>query len=194
LAWRAGQETADALGGEDERPPKPSDGKEYYWHPTLGWTPEELGRPKTEHSGGVLPTAQAEGASAKETNQRLEDEYSKTYTAGQIAGAVPSAPALVTKSAGKVVGKVFTGTGKAIEGAGKGLEKLAPWSASDALFNEVASGGKNLLARAGVKSAAAPVTTGAVAARGRRRHPSSPGGRQRRRQLRPDGRHPDDRP
>jgi hypothetical protein len=162
-AARAAQETADSAGSE-YRPPKPDDGKEYYWHPTLGWTPAELKYEGPEMVGGVIPTAQAEGLSQKETNRMLEGEYPNSYLAGQVMGVVPGALEGAVKAVGKTVGAAGLKTvEKVAEAAGKGLERLAPWSASNALYEEVASGGNKLLARAGLNASALPVTAGAAA-------------------------------
>jgi hypothetical protein len=99
-----------------------------------------LGKPRDEIVGG--PT---EGAkSLAESNDAVRDAHPYATAAGQVTGIVPSATSLV------------------------GLGALKPWSASNALYDVVASGGKSLAGKVGVGTGigARLATSGAAAVAG----------------------------
>lgn len=160
-AMRAAQEATDG-GAEEPRPPKPEG--DFYWHPTLGWTPGKMKASADEVVGGSLVTAAAEGGGAKLANELMEEEHPILHTLGQVQGAVPGLISGAVKGVGKLAGVASESTGKAITAAGRGLESLAPWSASNEAFDAVASGGRRVLSKLGLVEGLAPVAASALSA------------------------------
>lgn len=173
-AIRKAEETADAkgAGSDGEQPDMPrkmggagapvDDPENYERHPTLGWV-KKGSAPKDEIVGGAIGTAQAEGGGQKRVNELAAEENPKTRIAGQVTGAIPGAIPGAVKGVGKVAALASQGVGRNIAAVGRGIESLVPWSASNALFDVVASGGKSGLAKWGFKEAA-PVMTSAASA------------------------------
>ncbi len=150
---RKGLETVDAVdraaGGAPAAAPSDT---EPVVDPTTGQVMGEA--PKAAEDdvvGGVMGTVRAEHGSAKRATELLEEEYPKTYTAGQVSGVAPDLAALGLKGVGKAAGLASEAAGKSIQGLAGGIKSLAPWSASNALYDEVASGGARQLAKLGAK-------------------------------------------
>lgn len=106
-------------------------------------------------AGGI---ESATGVSPKATNRMIEEEHPIAYTAGQVVGAVPELPVAAAKFGARALGK---GASELVE---RGVRALTPWSASNALYDLVARGGQKALAKAGIKSAIAPVAVAALGA------------------------------
>lgn len=121
-------------------------------------SPEGRGPAPEGTAGGI---ASAEGAKAGEVNDMITEEHPAAYAFGQVAGI---APGLIAKGAGKAVGLVSKTAGEAAEA---GIRRLAPWSASNALFDtitEAANAGARRVAslEKGAGLALAPVAAGAA--------------------------------
>lgn len=166
---RKGLETAASMDRSVAglAPPAPPSDTEPVVDPTTGM---EMGQaPKaaeTDSVGGVMGTFRAGNGDPKQLTQMLEEEHPKTYTAGQIAGIAPDLAAGAVKGVGKGVGLASKTVGEGIQTVGRGIESLAPWSASNALYNEVASGGQKVLARLGATEGVPAVLASALAAGG----------------------------
>ena len=115
-ATRAAGEATEAPAdseGVDARPPKPTG--EHYWHPTLGWVPESLGRPQDEVVGGAMGSA----GGAREAMDLIEQDHPAAALAGRIAGALSPFGATgftfgTTARAGRALAGAEAGFGKRV--------------------------------------------------------------------------------
>jgi hypothetical protein len=164
---------ASDAGLLDNAPPKLTPEEEasgkYGYHPTLGKVPKSwvkegkaggvpVGGGNDEVVGGVAATAAKSGASTRESNDMIREEYPKARVAGQVAGIVD--PTMVAGAAGKAANLVRKGSGEAVE---KGIAELRHWNPANSLWEWVTGAytPKNVLGAAAVDVAKAGVAGGA---------------------------------
>ncbi len=163
---------ASDAGLLDNAPPKLTPEEEasgkYAYHPTLGKVPKSwvkegkaggvpVGGGNDEVVGGVSATAAKSGASTRESNDMIREEYPKARVAGQVAGIVD--PEFVASGAGKAANYVRKGSGEAVE---KGIAQLKHWNPANSLWEWVTGAytPKNVLGAAAVDVAKAGVAGG----------------------------------
>lgn len=125
--------------------------------------PSAIDAPGDTTVGGVGALRSA-GMDPHAINEAINEDSPALHTAGQVAGVVPGLIPGAVKGLGKLVGVASESTGKAIAAAGRGLESLAPWSASNEAFDAVASGGRRVLSKLGLVEGLAPVAASALSA------------------------------
>jgi hypothetical protein len=135
-SFGAGKQAAQTTAPEEaERPPKPEG--DYYWHPTLGWTPGELGKPKDEL------------VASEQTPESLAEEHPVANALGGLYGIYVGPAAALWKGlgiAGKgALGALGGGAGRQLAGR---MALAAPTAAVGAGATELASGGVEALGAA----------------------------------------------